>query len=72
MNHVTHTLSSADISIFHRKSANLALSRNADIDCMLVLNFQVFFTQFESLRISLINMIAILIISAKMATIGLL
>ena len=46
MNHVTHTLSSSDISIFHRKSANLTLSRNADIDCMLVLNFQGFFYSF--------------------------
>ena len=32
-------LSSADISIVHRKSANFAISRNADIDCILVHNF---------------------------------
>ena len=38
MNHVTHALSSADISIFHRKSANFAISRNTDIDCILIYN----------------------------------
>ena len=32
MNHVTHPWSSADISIFYRKSANFAISRNTDID----------------------------------------
>ena len=42
MNHVTHPLSSADISIFHRKSANFAISRNADIDCILIHNFYLF------------------------------
>ena len=34
MNHVTHSLRSADIIIFHRKSANFAISRNNDIDCI--------------------------------------
>ena len=29
-NHVTHTLSSADISISHRKSATFAISRNTE------------------------------------------
>ena len=28
-----YPLSSADISIFHWKSANFAISRNIDIDC---------------------------------------
>ena len=36
MNHVTHPLSSADIAFFHRKSTNLAMSRNTDIDCILM------------------------------------
>ena len=31
MNHVAHPLSSADVSIFHQKSANFAVSKNADI-----------------------------------------
>ena len=42
MNHVTHRLSSADISFFQRKSANFAISRNADIDCILIHNFEFF------------------------------
>ena len=32
-------LSSADISIFHWKSANFAVSKNADIDCILIHSF---------------------------------
>ena len=32
INHVTYLLSSADISIFHLKSANFATSRNTDTD----------------------------------------
>ena len=39
MNHVTHPLSSAEISIFYRKSANFAVSKNTDIDCNLIHNF---------------------------------
>ena len=39
INHVTHQLSSADISIFSRKSANFATSRNTDIDWILIHNF---------------------------------
>ena len=37
--YVTHYLSSADISIFHRKSANFTISRNTDTDCILKHNF---------------------------------
>ena len=32
-------LSSADISIFHQKSANFALSRNTDVGFILIHNF---------------------------------
>ena len=42
LNHVTEPLSSADISIFSRKSANFALSKNTDTDYILVHNFQFF------------------------------
>ena len=42
MNLVTLPLSSAEISIFHRKSANFAISRNTDIDCILIHNFYLF------------------------------
>ena len=41
-NHVIPASSSADISIFHQKSANFALSRNTDIDCILMPNFQLY------------------------------
>ena len=42
VNHLTHRLGSADISIFYQKSANFSISRNADIDCILIHNFQFF------------------------------
>ena len=38
MNQIVHPLSSADISIFRRKSENFAISRNTDIDCILTHN----------------------------------
>ena len=40
INHMTHPLNSADISIFRRKSATFAISlwRNADIDYFLIHN----------------------------------
>ena len=36
LNHVTHPLSSADISIFSPEIANFAISRNTDTDFILV------------------------------------
>ena len=39
-NHVTHPLSSADISIFSPEIASFAISRNKDIDCISVRNFE--------------------------------
>ena len=42
MNHVTYPLSSADISIFHQKSANFPISRNTEIDCVLIHYFYLF------------------------------
>ena len=39
MSHVTQPSSSADISIFYWKSANFAVSKNTDIDCILIYNF---------------------------------
>ena len=63
MNHVTHPLSPAGISIFYWKS-----SRNTDIDWILRHNFS--FDFFKSLKIILINIVRILMMSAKMATLG--
>ena len=39
MNYMTHPLSSASISIFSLEIANCAISRNTDIDCILMHNF---------------------------------
>ena len=39
---VTHLLSSANIIIFYRKSANFSISRNTNIDSILKHNFYLF------------------------------
>ena len=39
INHVAHLLSSADIGIFHWKSATCAISKYTDIDYILIYNF---------------------------------
>ena len=36
MNHATHLLSLLTSAFFHRKSVNFAISRNTDIDCILI------------------------------------
>ena len=59
-------------AIFHRKSANFATSRNTRVDCILIQNFLIFLTFPESLKIVLIKKVAILMMSAKVATPGLL
>ena len=56
---------------FHCKSAGFAVSSNTNIDCVLVHNFLFRLTYFECLKIFLINMVTILMMSAKMATLGL-
>ena len=42
MNHVTHTWVLLTSAFFHQKSANFAISRNTDIDCILIHNFYLF------------------------------
>ena len=42
MNHVTHPLSSVDISIFSPGISKFCVSRNADIDSILMHNFYLF------------------------------
>ena len=61
MNHVTYPLGSADIIIFHSKSANFTISTNTNIDCI-----NNFLTFLEHLKIALINMVTIWLMSAKM------
>ena len=70
MNYVAHSLRSADISIF----SPVVTSRNTDIDRFFIIfkNISNSFNFFESLKVVLINMVEILIISAKLATLGLL
>ena len=55
---------------FYWKSANFGISRNTDIDCILIHNTY-FFYFFESLKIALINMVTIFMMSAEMATLDL-
>ena len=70
MNYVTYSLRSADISIF----SPVVTSRNTDIDRFFIIfkNISNSFNFFESLKVVLINMVEILIISAKLAALGLL
>ena len=71
MNHVTHPLSSADISIFLPEISKFCYIKkyryrfHLDIYFLTLLNF------LESLRIALINIVKILMMSAKMVTPGL-
>ena len=62
INHVTHRLSWAGNSIFHRKSEIFIISGNTGINCILMHKC------FESSKIVLINMVKCLMISAKLAT----
>ena len=70
MNYVAHSLRSADISIF----SPVVTSRNTDIDRFFIIfkNISNSFNFFASLKVVLINVVEILIISAKLATLGLL
>ena len=44
--------------------------RNTDIDCILIHSYN-YLNFLESLKVALINMVAILMMSAKFATLGL-
>ena len=48
------------------------ISRNIHIDCNLIHNFLILLILFESLKVVLRNMVAILMMSAKLVTLGLL
>ena len=71
MNHVTHPLSSADISIFSPKFSKFCYIKKYRYGLHIDTKFLVLLTYFESLMISSINMVAILMIPAKMASLGL-
>ena len=54
------------------KPATFVISRNIDIDCILINNFSFFLTFFESLRVALINTLVILMMSTKLIILDLL
>ena len=72
INHVTHLLSSASISIFSLQISNFHYIRKYRYTSNFNTWFLILFTFFESLKVFLINMFAVLITSSKMATLGLL
>ena len=72
MNHVTHTMSSVDICIFLSEISKFHCVKNYRYRLHFDTKFLIILTFFESLKIVLMNMVAILIMSAKMVTLGLL
>ena len=69
---VTHTLSSADISIFSEEISKFCHIKKYRYRLHIDTSFQVLLSYFESLKTFLIIMVAILMMPAKMATLGLL
>ena len=71
MNHVTHPLRPADINFFSPEISKFCYIKNTDMDCILIKKFLILLTFFETLKIVLIKMVTILMISVKMANLGL-
>ena len=72
MNHVTHNLSSTDISIFSLEISKFCYIKKCRYRLHFGTQFLFFLTFIESLKIFLIKLVIILMMSAKMATPGLL
>ena len=72
MNHMMHLLNSADISIFSPEISKFCYIKKYRYRLHFVTQFLNLLTFLESLKIVLINMVTTLMISAKMATPGLL
>ena len=70
INYVTHPLSTT-LAFLYRKRATFVLIKNTKVDYILI-HFLYFFTFFESLKVVLIAVVAILLISTKLTTVGLL
>ena len=68
INHVTHLLSSASISIFSLQISNFHYIRKYRYTSNFNTWFLILFTFLESLKVFFINMFAVLTTSAKMAT----
>ena len=60
------------LAFFHWKSVTFVISRNTDIDSILMHNLYFFFNFFGFLKVFLINVVVILIMSVKVTTLGLL
>ena len=69
---MTHPLSSADISIFSPEISKFCYIKKCSYRLHFNAEFLILLTFLESLKIYLINMVIILMMSAKMATPGLL
>ena len=70
MNHVTHTPSSADISIFSPEISKFCCIKKYRYRLHFDTQFLLLLTFLESLKIFLINMVIILMMPSKMATQG--
>ena len=70
MNHVTHLSTSADISIFSSEISKFCCIKKYRYRLHFDTQFLTLLTSLESLKIVLINMVTILMMSAKMATPG--
>ena len=71
INHVTHPLSSAEFSIFFKRKTNFYIKKyryRLHFNAQFLISLSVP----ESLKVALIYMVAVLIILAKLATLGLL
>ena len=71
MNQVTHPLASADISIFSPEISKFCYIKKYRYRLHFHLQFLILLSFLESLKIVLINMVRILMMSGKMATLGL-
>ena len=68
INHVTHPLSSADIRIFSLEISKFCYIKKYRYRLQFDTKFQILLTFLEFLKIVLINMVTILMMSAKVAT----
>ena len=71
MNHVTHSLSSADISIFSPEISKFCYINKYRSRLHFDIEFLIILTFLESLKIILIKTVTILMVPVKMATPGL-
>ena len=72
MNHVTHALSSADVSNFSPKISKFCYIKKYTCRLHFDTKFLIFLTFLESLKIVLIKKVIVLLMSANVATPGLL